>query len=404
MERQELENMSVKELRDKARVLRSEGHAMFTSVSGLAIAGMTKDEIISRMTGTYVENVPEPQPQANNNNGNGHHDSELIDVLARALGGKIQAQGIDESAVKAIVDSMLINSKKETKEEINELNERIDNTRGMLKDELDKLTKRIANSKKEITVTLPDATSANVGVQHEIFETLLKMLALRKHIFLVGPSGSGKTHIAEALAKALKVNYHFMLVGPETSKADFFGFKSMGNGDYHGTPFFEAYTKGGLILIDEIDAGHGGVMTMLNAALDNGICTFPCGTFTRHKDFMCIASGNTYGRGGDRVYVGRNALDGATLQRFKVIPMDYDEKLELALCPDENWVKKIHILRQVIAEHKAKIIVSMRPIIEGYELKQTGFKEDDILDMTVFQGYNTDAVSAIKRDLKARCK
>lgn len=379
---EEMKALSLAELRQIARYKKNAKEPQWMDLSGVQIAAMIREEIIARLTGTYTE-PPKPAPY-DSNNGNGNGNNDLVDVLARALNGKINA-GLDKDKVSEIVNSILTDYKHDMDNEIKALHT------------------KISNHKKDIIVTLPDKTTYDAGKQHEIFEPALKLLALGHHISLVGPSGSGKTHIANALANALKIPYYFMAVGPETSKADFFGFRSMGDGTYHSTPFFEAYTKGGLILVDEIDAGHGGVMTMLNGALDNGSCSFPCGIFEKHKDFRCIVSGNTYGRGADKVYVGRNALDGATLERFDVVTMDYDKELEKALCPNSEWCKKMHVLRVVVSEHKAKIIVSMRAILKGAELLSSGFTEDQILDMIVFKGYNRDAVSAIKADWKGRC-
>lgn len=401
-----MDTMTTAELRAKARELRNAGDEAFKSVTGIQIAGMLRNELIARMTGTWAPDIidvqPEPKHENNNGgNGNGHGhnndgggtDADLINMLAQALGNKLNVKAeLDENAVKAIIDSTLENSKFVTEDVINLLN-----------DHLIELRDLVQNRKQEIVVTTPDMKKIDVGMQHEIFPKLLTLLSMKKHVFLVGPSGSGKTHIAHGLAKALDIPYRYMLVGPETSKSDFFGFRNMANGEYMSTDFYDAYVNGGLILIDELDKGNAGTMCMLNAALDNGFCAFPCGMKPMHPNFRCIASANTYGRGADRMYCGSQPLDAATLQRFKILTMDYDKKLEYALCPDESWTKKIHILREVVAEHKAKIIVSMRAVIEGYQLMQNGFSEAETLDMTVFQGYNNDAVSAITKDWKSRC-
>lgn len=409
-----MDTMTTAELRAKARELRNAGDEAFKNVTGIQIAGMLRNELIARMTGTWQPDIidvqPEPKHENNNGgNGNGHGhnndgggtDADLINMLARALGNKLNVKAeLDKVTVQEMIDARFDNSNFVTNNEINALKDAYeDRLVNMAKE----ITERLSNRKQEIVVTTPDLKKIEVGMQHEIFPKLLTLLSMKKHVFLVGPSGSGKTHIAHGLAKALDIPYKYMLVGPETSKSDFFGFRSMANGEYMSTDFYDAYVNGGLILIDELDKGNAGVMCMLNAALDNGFCAFPCGMKPMHENFRCIASANTYGRGADRLYCGSQPLDAATLQRFKILTMDYDKKLEYALCPDEKWTKKIHILREVVAEHKAKIIVSMRAVIEGYQLMQNGFSEAETLDMTVFQGYNNDAVSAIKKDWKTRC-
>lgn len=408
--------MRTVDLREKGREARNAGSLAFADVSGVSIAGMLRAELIARLSGTYAP--PERHPNAviieaagtygngGNGNGNGNGtkptgtDAELIDVLARVLGGKLNVnQQVDEEKVAEIIKSVIDNSNFVTNIELEQMRDTYEEGLQLMADEIIKNFN--ANKAHEITVTRPDMSKVDVGIQHEIFEILLRLLSAKKHVFLVGPSGSGKTHIAKGLAEALGIDYKYMLVGPETSKADFFGFRGMADGVYNSTDFYEAYVNGGLILIDELDKGNAGSMCMLNAALDNGFCAFPCGMKPMHPDFRCIASANTYGRGQDKMYCGSQQLDAATLQRFKIIFFDYDKKLEFALCPDHVWVKKIHLLREVVADHKAKIIVSTRAIM-AYDMFELGFKEKDILDMTVWQGYNADAVSAITKDWKAR--
>lgn len=48
----------------------------------------------------------------------------------------------------------------------------------------------------------------------------------------------------------------------------------------------------------------------------NNVCAFPDKMVKKHKDFIVCASGNTYGTGADRKYVGRLEIDAATLDRF----------------------------------------------------------------------------------------
>jgi hypothetical protein len=45
-----------------------------------------------------------------------------------------------------------------------------------------------------------------------------------------------------------------------------------------------------------------------------------------------MAATNTFGLGADAMYAGRNQLDAATLDRFYVVRVDYDENLDRQLC------------------------------------------------------------------------
>lgn len=97
------------------------------------------------------------------------------------------------------------------------------------------------------------------------------------------------------------------------------------------TQFREAYENGGVFLLDEVDASDPDALTASNSALSNGMAAFPDALVRKHEDFVAIAAGNTFGSGADRQYVGRNQLDAATLDRFTVFEVDYDEMLELEI-------------------------------------------------------------------------
>jgi len=73
-----------------------------------------------------------------------------------------------------------------------------------------------------------------------------------------------------------------------------------------------------LFLFDEIDASLPNAVLAFNAALANGYADFPDGMVKRHPRFACIAAANTFGMGADRIYVGRNQLDGADAGPFRL--------------------------------------------------------------------------------------
>lgn len=249
----------------------------------------------------------------------------------------------------------------------------------------EKVLKEIETVRRvSIQVDTPD-TSTNVGVQHEDFEKLLNVSATRTNSMLVGPSGSGKTHAASAMAKALDLPFYAISVGQQSSKIDFLGYMDA-NGNYQRSHFREAFENGGVFLIDEIDSGNANIITTINAATSNHVCAFPDKMVERHEDCIFVAAANTYGRGADRQYVGRNQLDAATLDRFAVMTWDYDEKLELELAPNQKFGKKVQKIREIVFEREIRMVVSPRASIKGGTLLEAGFSEEEVLDMLVFKG------------------
>lgn len=242
---------------------------------------------------------------------------------------------------------------------------------------------------KEIVVNFNNKKTKIEGLQHYAFETVLKCIAARTNVMLVGPAGSGKSTVVENAAKALGLNFYAMSVGLQTSKVEFMGYMNA-TGEYVKTHFRDAYEKGGVFLIDEIDAGNPGIMTTINAALANGVCAFPDAMVKKHENFVCIAAANTFGKGADRMYVGRNQLDAATLDRFVKMNFDYDENLERQLATNKDWCSLIQKIRAVVAEKKLRIVVSPRATLNGCQLLAAGLTKEQALDLVLFYGCSID--------------
>lgn len=230
------------------------------------------------------------------------------------------------------------------------------------------------------------ATSAPVavGIQHRLWPVLATLAANRVHTLLVGPAGTGKTSAAAAVAKALGLPFEPISVGPTTQAHQLIGYVDA-NGTFHDTALTRAYRSGGVFLLDEFDAGHAGIMTILNAALAGDVLPTPAGPIERHKDFICVASANTYGTGASREYVGRNQLDAATLDRFFVLDWPLDDAMESMACgisasqkgvdlmqggatTPEAWLAVVRQVRDKVDAEKIRTVISPRSSITGGKL------------------------------------
>lgn len=199
--------------------------------------------------------------------------------------------------------------------------------------------------------------------RHEAFEEILGAIADGENVLIVGPAGSGKTHLAEQVAHALGTSFAF--TGAIASEYKLLGFKNA-QGEYVPTSYRQTYEHGGLYLWDEMDASSAQALLPFNAGLANDHQDFPDAVVARHKDFRCIASANTYGNGADRQYVGRNQLDAASLDRFYVVPMDYDERLERTIFGDNEWTTYCQKARKAVRSLNLRHVVSMRAIASGH--------------------------------------
>lgn len=241
-----------------------------------------------------------------------------------------------------------------------------------------------------------DVKIIETGLFHSLLPNLVKALATKCNIMLVGPAGSGKTTLAHQAADSLGVQFYFN--GAISSEYKLTGFVDA-QGRIVSTAFRKAYENGGLYLFDEIDASMPDALLAFNAALANGHMDFPDGTVKRHSDFYCVAAANTFGKGADRVYVGRNQLDAASLDRFIVFNVDYDERLEKALAGNDNWTDKIQSIRKAVYEHKIRHVVSPRASIFGAKMLLAGFKESEVMDSVVWKGLDIDSVKKVKASI-----
>ena len=206
-------------------------------------------------------------------------------------------------------------------------------------------------------------------ILHSCMEELIDNIQCRHHSMLVGPTGTGKTHIARQVAGILGMDYSHISCSEGLSEAKVEGWLVPGEGGkfvYLPAPFVERFSKGGIFLFDEFDAADPNLCTFVNAALANGHMSVPHrlegSEIVRHPDFVCIVACNTFGTGSDMVYVGRNQLDAATLDRFMAdrIWVDYDPNVEKALVPNRHLREWGHKVRRAITKHKLRRWISMR--------------------------------------------
>jgi cobaltochelatase CobS len=236
---------------------------------------------------------------------------------------------------------------------------------------------------RTIEIKVAAAAKVKVDLAHKLLPDVTAWVSNGIWPFLVGPAGSGKTTLAKQVAKVLKRKFY--AENRVTSEYKLLGFVD-GHGRYVRTQFREAYEKGGGFLLDEVDASDADALVSFNAALENGFCAFPDKLVPMHKDFFCIAAGNTFGRGADRQYVGRNQLDAATLDRFAILEMDYDEDFELQLAGNAEWTRYVQKVRSAVEAEKIRHIVSPRASIKGAIMLAAGMAQSKVEEALVWKG------------------
>ena len=218
---------------------------------------------------------------------------------------------------------------------------------------------------------------------------------------LVGPAGTGKSTAVEQVARDLGLRFYtmnriqnaFELTGYNDAK-----------GEYVSTQFYEAYTKGGIFFFDEIDASSPEALVTINTAIAQGYMAFPNGLAKMHPDFKVVAAGNTFGKGANRQYCGRNSLDSATLDRFMIIEWDYDRTLEDKIIKDKELLKFAWAVREAIEDNRMEIIISTRGIIATSKIIEAGenseaFTVEEALEGNLFENVKIDALYKIIGEL-----
>lgn len=263
---------------------------------------------------------------------------------------------------------------------LTEIVKKLQNRHHQTQQELDELKDRYARSSGAIEVKHWDGEVIKLkGVTlPAIFQDVMDLATCRENILLVGPAGCGKTHIAEMIAKSLKLEFGSLSCTSGMSETHLLGRSTPdfheGKSKFQGTEFLRVYEGGGVFLMDEIDAADSNLLLALNSALANGYANVPNRPnkprAVKHDDFVMIATANTYGRGATRVYAGRNQLDEATIDRFRIgtVECDYDRLVEEALCPDDELRKHFWAIRDKIEAAGIRRILSTRFLIQAYKM------------------------------------
>jgi len=321
----------------------------------------------------------EPMPYGNDNDGDDAVQTALKQLLEVVM--STSAKSVDLEQVKSVVAEAL----------------------SPHTDTMTALTNAVAELQarqpKVVEVHIPNREPKKLdGIQHFQFAKVLAHIGVGNHLLMVGPAGTGKSTIAEQAAQALGLDFSSKSVTAQTSEASLLGFMNA-NGNYIATEFRRRFEHGGVFLLDEVDAGNPNVLGVLNSALANDWVAFPDQMVSRHKDFVAIACGNTYGNGATAEYVGRNPLDKAFVDRFTIMDIMIDEAIEDAMVmatgldatTATNWLTFVRKVRKNIQSHGLKIVVSPRGSLAGAKALTTGqFTRSEVTRMCILKGANPE--------------
>lgn len=239
--------------------------------------------------------------------------------------------------------------------------------------------------------------------QHEVkgmtakeFDTALKLVEADIPVFLSGPAGCGKNVMCKQIAEALGLEFYFS--NAVTDEYKMTGFIDA-NGHYNETQFFEAFTKGGLFMLDEIDASSPEVLVLLNAAIANKYFNFPTGRYEAHENFRLVAAGNTYGTGADSEYTGRYQLDASSLDRFAILDVNYDKAIEENLAGgDKELLKFVWSFRESVKKANINFTISYRAI-ERLNKMSKMFDTETAVKLAILRGMEKEDAKIVVNNM-----
>lgn len=332
--------------------------------------------------------------------------SELVDK--RGKGGKGKGKEDDQSKSDGTIDQAVQYIARKVAQSIQEQSKGLldeDRVRVIAREEATKLVDGLPG--RTVTIEFREGREAQQlpDNHHEMLPLLIQVLGAGHHVFLVGPAGSGKSTLAYQAADALQLNFGAISFGPTTPTSKLFGYMNA-TGQYVTTEYrkcFDESLEGGIFLGDELDNGHPGLTAELNQSLANGHGAFADSMVGRHPDFRFVATGNTFGRGPDRLFVGRNILDAATLDRFTILEVPVDERLERSLARAyadgadpktvtaiNAWIDYVQACRKKVDDQRLPVVVSPRSTIGGAQLLRAGVDRKTVENIRLFAGISSE--------------
>lgn len=241
----------------------------------------------------------------------------------------------------------------------------------------DKLVAELVDAAKEEISSVKSATlKVKVGDKKEIklscpaspiLADLISAASVGVHCLVKGPAGSGKTTAAKQASEALELPFYRFVFSPDMGTSALFGRQTVSG--FVDSVIVKAAKSGGVLLLDEMDAASSDLLMSINGLTDDsGEIANPITgeTIKIHEDLFVVACCNTWGLGADHVYVGRQRLDGASLDRFVPLELDYSADLEKSIAKsftkDLSLLEKLWSARIKLKEAECSEILSTRSI------------------------------------------
>ena len=242
-------------------------------------------------------------------------------------------------------------------------------------------------------------------MHHKKYNEAKRLIEAGIPVLLTGDAGSGKSTLAREIARDMDLRFFSISLTRQTTLSHMLGFLSV-NGTYIPSNLRDSFENGGLMLLDELDAGDANVLLCLNT-IENGYISFPDKLVESHPDFRLVATSNPQDQ--HQFYTGRSKLDGATLDRFDIIDVDRDDNLEKSLV-DHDTHQRMQLMRKLMKEYNMSKRVSMRDAIRYQKRKDLNLLSKEFIfrlaDSSdgVIEKYSAQVASLPKHQDQSECE
>lgn len=273
-----------------------------------------------------------------------------------------------------------------------------ENVRAKVQGEIDALKAQAKTHVQRIELVTPDGAAHEVeGLFCDEFEDMCADVNNGWSPYLYGAAGCGKSHTAEQIAKALGLDFYTQNMLNFAHEVAGYGNAA---GEFVETPFFNAFSKGGLFFLDEADRSQVEGLVVLNQALAQGVFNFPVvGNVKAHPKFRFMCAGNTRMNGADEMYTSGQTQDASFKRRVIFYEMKYDRRIELPIMAqgDEVLVNFVEDVRRAIERTGTLHFVSYT---ETKYMKEHEDKKEKALVRSTFKSLDRDIIRQIYGELE----
>lgn len=232
-------------------------------------------------------------------------------------------------------------------------------------------------------------------------EDCIKNTLNNEAVLIQGPTGCGKSTAVRKTCELLNLRlYNIGYITEEFTTIR--GFIDA-NGNYQKSNFYDCYKYGGACLLDEIDMSSPEALLELNKITGGeGYLPylFPNGELVQpHPNFRLFATANTFGQGGNVEY-HRNPMDSSSIDRYSIIKLTYDEKLEREILSDypEVYQYLITYREAISAKHLQKMHVTTKTMSTINKDLQSGIIAlEDALRYKLIKGESPDTYTSLNQ-------